>query len=94
MLFSWNNNKGKKKEHKVSLKQDSELVGLNYYVPEEDDNSESALTDGIDDSMTIIAFKIKPTEENELTIYTQSYDADSYITVEVRDTDQFLVRRS
>jgi len=90
MLFSWNNNKGKKKEHKVSLKQDSELVGLNYYVPEEDDNSESVLTDGVDDSMTIIAFKIKPTEENELTIYTQSYDADSYITVEVRDTDQFL----
>jgi len=52
MLFTWNTNNGKKKKHKVSLKQDSELVGLNYYVPEENDNSESILTDGIDDSMT------------------------------------------
>ncbi len=94
MQFSWNNKNGKKKEHRVSLKQDSELVGLNYYVPQENYNSENVLTDGVDDSMTIIAFKIKPTDANEFTIYTQSYDADSYVTVEVRDTDQFVVRKS
>lgn len=94
MRFSWNTKNGKEKEHTVSLKQDSELVGLNYYVPEENYNSENILTDGIDDSMTIIAFKIKPTDDNQFTIYTQSYDADSYVTVEVRDTDQFVVRKS
>jgi len=93
MLFSWNNSEGKKKTHRVSLKQDSELRGLKYYVAEENDNSESILTDGVNDSMTIIAFQIKPTEDNQLTIYTKSYDADSYVTVEVRDTDQFVVRR-
>eukprot|EP00985_Skeletonema_marinoi_P016788 scaffold9065_cov239-Skeletonema_marinoi.AAC.1 len=90
MLFSWNNSEGKKKTHRVSLKQDSELRGLKYYVAEENDNSESVLTDGVNDSMTIIAFQIKPTEDNQLTIYTKSYDADSYVTVEVRDTDQFV----
>lgn len=93
MIFSWNNTKGKEREHKVSLKQDSELLGLNYYAAEDTDNSENVLTYGVDDSMTIIAFKIRPTDANEFTIYSNSYDADSYITVEVRDNDQFLVRR-
>ena len=92
MKFCWNN-KGKEKFHKVSLNQDSELLGLNYYVAEENDNNESILTDGFDDSMPIIAFKITPTESNGLTVYTNSFDDDSYVTVEFRDNDQFLVRR-
>jgi hypothetical protein len=92
MLFSWNNTEGKKTTHKVSLKQNSEeLKGLNYYIPEDNDNNE--MTDGVDDSMTIIAFKITPTQENQFTMYTKAYDDDSYVTVEVRDTDQFVVRR-
>ena len=93
MMFCWNN-EGKEGSHTVSLKQDSDLRGLNYYVAQENDNNESILTDGYDDSMTIIAFKIEPTESNGLSKYTNFFiDKDSYVTVEFRDNDQFLVRR-
>ena len=91
MKFCWNN-KGKEGSHTVSLKQDSDLRGLNYHIAE-DDNNESILTDGFDDSMTFIAFKIEPSDTNGLTKYTNSYDDDSYVTVEFRDNDQFLVSR-
>ena len=93
MQFSWNNAQGKKQTHKVSLEEGAEdLKGLNYYISGDTDNNES-MSDGTDDSMTIIAFKITPTKENQLKMYTKSYDDDSYVTVEVRDTDQFVVRR-
>ena len=85
MLFSWNNGNGKKQTHKVSLKGDAEeLRELNYYIPEGDDT----------DELTFIAFMIAPTKANEFTMYTKSYDENSYVTVEVRDGDQFVVRRN
>jgi hypothetical protein len=94
ILFSWNNAKGQKQTHKVSLDEDfEELRGLNYYIPEEIDSNESSYTDGVDDSLTFIAFRIAPTQANQFTMYTKSYDKNSYITVEVRDNDQFVVRR-
>ena len=91
MMFCWNN-KGKERFHKVSLNQDSELLGLNYYIAEENDNNESILTDGVDYLMTMIAFKIKATDTNGFVVYTNSFNDDSYVTVEFRDNDQFLVR--
>ena len=93
MKFCWNN-KGKEGSHTVSLKQDSDLRGLHYYVAQEDDdNSESILTDRVDYLMTMIAFKIKATVSNGFTKYTNSFNDDSFVAVEFRDNDQFLVRR-
>ncbi len=84
MLFCWNNAQGEKQEHKVSLKGDADaLTELNYYIPDDKDNNES---DGTDE-FTFIAFKITPTEANQFGMYTKSYDENSYIVVEVRDSD-------
>ena len=97
MMFSFNTGEGKKRSHKVSLKGDEELRGLNYYTPIESDNNDGNITDGVDDSMAIIAFRIAPTESNQFTLYSKSYkydDDDSYVTVEVRDNDDFAVSNS
>ena len=92
-------NKGKKSEHRVYLKSD-DLKEVKYHIPDELDNSNE---DDDVDSMTVIAFRITPTENNGLEKYSSSYkqhDNDDeknnhkrYISVEVRDADDFKVRR-
>ena len=90
-------NKGKRSEHRVYLKND-DLKEVKYHIPDELDNSD----DDDEDSMTVIAFRITPTENNNLEKYSSSYkqeDSDDeknshkrYISVEVRDADDFKVR--
>ena len=84
MKFCWNNAQGEEQAHKVSLKGDADaLTELNYYIPDDKDNNEG---DGTDE-FAFIAFKITPTEANQFAMYTKSYDENSYIVVEVRDSD-------
>ena len=84
-------------EHTVYLKGD-ELTEVKYHIPDENDTSE----DGADsDSMTIIAFRINPSETNGFDKYSSAYSQENdedpekfhkrYISVEVRDTDDFRV---
>ena len=88
MLFCWNNTQGEEQSHKVSLKGDADaLTELNYYIPDDKDNNES---DGTDE-FSFIAFKITPTKGNKFGMYTKSYDENSYIVVEVRDSEQFQI---
>ena len=90
-------NKGKTSEHRVYLKSD-DLKEVKYHIPDELDNSD----EDDEDSMTVIAFRITPTEINNLEKYSSSYKQDEsddeknshkrYISVEVRDADDFKVR--
>lgn len=95
--FSYENNKGKLHKHYVFVKGE-ELVEVKYHIPDENDTSE----DGADsDSMTMIAFRINPSESNGFDKFSSSYSQESnddpdkfhkqYISVEVRDTDDFKV---
>ena len=91
-------NKGKAIEHRVCLKSD-DLREVKYHIPDELANSD----DDDEDSMTVVAFRITPTETNNLEKYSSSYqqhDNDDeknyhkrYISVEVRDALDFKVRR-
>jgi hypothetical protein len=86
MKFCWNNAQGEEQAHKVSLKGDADaLTELNYYIPDDKDNNES---DGTDE-FSFIAFKVTPTKGNKFGMYTKSYDENSYIVVEFRDSEQF-----
>lgn len=91
ILFTyWNT--GKKSEHSVYLHHD-ELKEVKYSIAEEDGD--------IDDSMTVMAFRIAPTDKNGFNKLTRAYhqvDSDNpehadkrYITVELRDTSEFQV---
>ena len=94
--FSYENNKKKMTEHTVYLKGE-ELTEVKYHIPDENDTSE----EGDSDSMTIIAFRINPSETNGFDKYSSAYNQEDnedpekfhkrYISVEVRDTDDFRV---
>ena len=87
------NEQSKKVEIKVYLKVD-DLKEFRYYVVDEKDES-----DAYDDSLSIIAMCVKPSRQNKLLEYKEWYDGDldvddsdtKYITMELRDTDQFNV---
>ena len=89
-------NKGKTSKHRVYLKSD-DLKEVKYHIPDE-----LASNEDDEDSMTVIAFRITPTENNGLEKYSSSYKQDEsddeknshkrYISVEVRDADDFKVR--
>ena len=85
-------------EHRVYLKSE-DLKEVKYHIPDELDNSD----ENDEDSMTVIAFRITPTENNNLEKYSSSYEQEDsgddqknnhkrYISVEVRDADDFKVR--
>jgi len=88
--------KNKRSEHSVHLKNE-ELKEVKYFIA--DENEDNAVTDDNDNSMTMIAFRITPTEKNKFTKYSSAYhqedteDAEKnerrYISVEFRDTDDF-----
>ncbi len=90
--------KGNIREHCVYLGQD-ELKEVKYHIANEGDAEDN---DDMDDSMTVIAFRITPTDKNNFTKYTSAYNQEDnddsknterrYISVEVRDTDEFRVR--
>ncbi|KAL7551587.1 hypothetical protein ACHAWF_014773, partial [Thalassiosira exigua] len=92
ILFAYFDGKGKKNEHTVFI-SDDELKEVKYFIARDD------VTNDIDDAMTVIAFRITPTDKNNFVKYPRSYlqdekeeDEDTerrYITVEVRDTDEF-----
>ena len=94
ILFSFLDGKGKKKEHSVHIKDD-ELKELRYYVDGDDDADEA---NDIDDAMSVIAFRITPSEKNDFAKYPNVYDPDEsggakkiekrYIVVELRDSDE------
>ena len=95
--FSYENRKGKMTDNTVYLKSE-ELTEVKYHIPDENDTSE----DGADsDSMTMIAFRINPSEVNGFDKYSSAYSQENdedpdkfhkqYISVEVRDTDDFRV---
>lgn len=88
--------KGKMSEHLVYLNE--ELLEVKYYIP--DDSAEG---NEIVDSMTVIAFRITPTKNNNLNKYSSCYDQvecddtdtiplKRYVSVEFRDADDFKVR--
>jgi len=87
---------GKLSEHCVFIDGD-ELKEVMFYIARDNDTSE---VDEFGDSMTVIVFRITPTDRNSLIKYTSSYDHDDrsndqskrYISVEVRDADDFKVR--
>ena len=96
ILFSFLDGKGKKKEHSVHLKDD-ELKELRYYVDGDDEADEA---NDIDDAMSVIAFRITPSEKNDFAKYPNVYDPDEsggakiekrYIVVELRDSDDLQV---
>ena len=84
-------------EHRVYLKRGEELKEVKYRFADDNDTPEG---DNISDSMTVIAFRITPTDKNNLIKFTSSYDREErdqitgkqYISVEVRDADVFRVR--
>ena len=93
--FSYENKKGKMTDHTVLIKGE-ELREVKYHIPDENDE------DGADsDSMTMIAFRINPSESNGFDKFSSSYSQESnddpekfhkqFISVEVRDTDDFRV---
>ena len=89
--------KGKLSEHRVYLKSE-EVKEVKYHIPHEKETGEGEIDS---DSMTMIAFRISPNDKNNLEKYSSSYnqeDSDDsekthkrYISVEVRDTDEFYV---
>ncbi len=84
-------------EHRVYLRSSDELKEVKYHIADDNATSEG---DDIDDSMTVIAFRITPTDKNNFIKYTSSYDQEEsdqitgkqYISVEFRDNDDFRVR--
>ena len=89
--FSYENRKGKMTDHTVFVKGE-ELTEVKYHIPDENDTGE----DGAEsDSMTMIAFRIKPSESNGFDKYSSSYSQENnddpekfhkqFISVEVRD---------
>jgi hypothetical protein len=88
--------KGKMSEHRAYLSGE-ELKEVKYQIADDNGISES---DEIGETMTVIAFRITPTDQNNLNKFTNSYDQEEsdqitgkqYISVEVRDTDDFRVR--
>ena len=78
---------------RVNLKGD-DLQELNYFIADDDENNDS------DDNMSIIAFRIKPSKRNGLDKFSEWYDAEertdnwdkTYITLEIRDKEEFPVR--
>ena len=84
-----------KREIKVFLNEE-DLKEMAYYVAK-DENDES---EEYDDTLSIISFRVKPTEANNLDQFADWYDGidedgseSKYITVELRDKDQFSVSR-
>ena len=93
--FSYENKKGKMTDHTVLVKGE-EITEVKYHISDEND------TIDVDDpySMTMIAFRIKPSESNGFDKYSSSYSQEAkdpekfhkqFISVEVRDTDDFRV---
>jgi hypothetical protein len=84
-------------EHCVYLRSGEELKEVKYHIA---DDSATLEGDDIDDSMTVIAFRITPTKKNNFIKFTSSYDQEEsdkitgkqYISVECRDSDDFRVR--
>ena len=91
ILFSFDDY-GKQRKHRAHVKDD-ELKEVKYYIADENDANE--------DSMTVIVFRITPTEKNNFVKYSSAYNQDDcqdsgpterhYISVEVRDSDEFVV---
>ncbi|KAL3770412.1 hypothetical protein ACHAW5_002329 [Stephanodiscus triporus] len=85
--------KGQMSEHRAYLSGE-ELKEVKYQIADDNSTSES---DEIGETMTVIAFRITPTDQNNLNKFTNSYDQEEsdqitgkqYISVEVRDTDDF-----
>ena len=88
--------KGKTIDHTVLIKTD-DLEEVKYFVSNEDDEDDS------DDQISFIAFRIKPSEQNDFQKFSRSYDQGTpdkkgstdtkkrYISVEVRDPDKLQV---
>jgi len=87
---------GKTIDHTVLLKTD-DLEEVKYFISNEDDEDDSG------DQISFIAFRIKPSEQNDFQRFSRSYDQDTtgkkgstdtkkrYISVEVRDPDKLRV---
>ena len=95
ILFSYIDGKGNKCEHSVYLNND-ELKEVNYFVESDDDS----LGNDADESMTVMSFRITPTEKNGFDKYSSAYQEESedegkterrYISVEFQDIYHFQV---
>ena len=85
---------GNLKEHRVDIDHGDELKEVKYHIAAEDDT-------GVEtgDTITVISFRITPSEKNSLTKYSNAYNqeeggmdlAKNYISVEPRNTDDFQV---
>lgn len=92
--FSGVDPKGNIISHKVLLNND-DLKEIKYFIANDETN------DDADESLTMIAFRITPTEKNGFTNYPNKYHQDNsedddktdkyYVSVEVRDPDTLFV---
>jgi hypothetical protein len=90
---------GNLRDHIVYLSQDDELKEVKYHIAQDEDTIEGI---EVGDSMTVIAFRITPSELNNLKQYSKSYNQEesdtniekNYISVEPRNTEEFQVRHT
>jgi hypothetical protein len=92
LLFAFSKEGAQLVNIKVHLKEE-ELSELAYFIAEDDEKGVSS--DKFDDSMSIIAFCVKPSQANKLDKFSDWYDGATsgkkYITIEVRDKEEFQV---
>ena len=85
--------------HNVSLSlKKEELTEVKYFIAGDEDEA----TDDVIEPMTVIAFRITPNARNKFDKYSNAYRQENddneeryerrYVSVEVRDPDEFQVR--
>ena len=94
LLFVFSSGESRRsRDVKLSLKSE-DLKEMAYFVADDEKDGSHIY----DDNMSIIAFRIKPTNVNKLVDFVNWYDGEDvdksetkYITIEVRDKDEFQV---
>jgi hypothetical protein len=88
---------GNLREHRVYIDHREELKEVKYHFAPEDDTVAGV---EVGDNVSVIAFRISPSDKNDLTRYSNSYNQEeggkggtkNYISVEPRNNDEFQVR--
>eukprot|EP00804_Cyclotella_cryptica_P023147 CCRYP_000358-RA/>CCRYP_000358-RA protein AED:0.01 eAED:0.01 QI:1097/1/1/1/0.75/0.66/9/214/1028 len=90
LLFAFSTGGSQFVNIKVHL-QGEELNELAYFIAEDDEKG--VPSDKFDDSMSIVAFCVRPSRDNTLDRFSDCYDGETegkqYIAIEVRDKEEF-----
>jgi hypothetical protein len=89
---------GTLREHRAYIENREELKEVKYHIAPEDDTAAGV----VGDNVSVIAFRISPSDKNGLTMYSNAYNQEdggkdetkNYISVEPRHNDEFQVRTS